>query len=384
MSRALVVASMLAAIGAAASPRAAHADDGAATAGTSTSTSTSTDAAPEAAIREGEAARGDDISATRRLAAIGAALVPGVLVHGAGSWVIGEKRTAKRLAVTGWIGLGALAIGGAAVGISGGAPAMVIWGVPMIIAGAGLAFPTWFADIWHAAGGPRVRGEAHAPSAWSVDVGTTWLHDAYRERALLRGGGRVEIGRFGVGASGLVDAEGHAWTGDVEGRVRIFGAPADGATTGDGSRLYVRAAVRRHVDDDDMIAISTVEAEVGARADLARLDANLAGSFVDVSIGMGVERVRYADTVSDDDTLFLGRFAWGLYLGRKSELSVFYDHRRDSLAGGIAAGRAAGFVGSVGTTVELRVAGPFAVVGELEIGNGWVTTAGVRYHGGPL
>jgi hypothetical protein len=111
---------------------------------------------------------------------------------------------------------------------------------------------------------------------------------------------------------------------------------------------------------------------------------NLGGTFLEVSVGMGLEKVTYADLVSDKNSLFLGRFAWGLYLGARSELTAFYDHRRDSLAGGIAAGRAAGFVGSVGTNVDLRIGGPFALIAELEIGNGWVTTAGIRYHGGPL
>ena len=349
---------------------------------TSTARADGAPTSPTAA--EPSADESSEVSTTRRLAAIGAAIVPGVVIHGSGSWVLHEQRAAKRLAVTGWIGLGAMALGGAAVGLTGGSPEMVIWGVPAMIAGAGLWLPTWFADIWYAAGGPRVRGEPHAASPWSVELGTTWLHDAYRERALVRGAGRIELGRVGVGASGLVDAEGRARTGDVEARVRILGAAATGAAIADGSKLYVRAAVRRHVDDDDQVAISTVEAEVGARADLQRVDRNLAGSFVDVSLGMGLERVRYADLVSDTDTLFLGRFAWGLYLGTRSELTVFYDHRRDSLAGGIAAWRAAGFVGSVGANVDLRLGGPLSFVGELEIGNGWVTTAGVRYHGGPL
>ena len=322
------------------------------------------------------------ISTKRRLAAIGASIVPGVVVHGSGSWVLRERRTATRLAIAGWIGLGAIALGGAAVGISGGNETMVAWGVPVIIAGAGLTFPTWFADIWYAAGGPAVRGDAHAASPWSVDVGTTWLHDAYRERALVRTGGRLELGRIGFGAATLVDAEGDSTTAELETRVRILGAPAHGGRVDDGSRLHVRAAARRHADDPDRVAIGTVEVELAARIDLQRLDRNLAGNFIDVALGMGLQRVRYADTVTDYDSLFLGRFGWGLYLGTHSELIAFYDHRRDSLAGGIAAGRAAGFVGSVGASLDLRLGGPFALVGELEIGTAWVTTVGVRYHGG--
>lgn len=334
----------------------------------------------------GEAAPGEaapEISTSRRLGAVGASLVPGVLVHGAGSWVLGERRTAKRLAIAGWIGFAAIAVGGAAVGITGGAPEMTIWGVPVIIAGAGLAIPTWVEDIWRSAGGGRggLRGEAHARSPWWIEVGTTWLHDAYRERGLARGAARVEIGRVALATAGLLDVEGRARTGEVGVGFRLWGAPATGDVVGDGSRLEVRTAVRRHADDDDRIAITTVEAEVAMRADLLRLDPGLAGSFVELSLGMGGERVRYADTVSDADSLFLGRFGWGLYLGRHSEAVVFYDHRRDSLAGGIAAGRAAGFVGCVGAQVDLRLGGPFALAGGVEIGSGWVTTVGLRYHG---
>jgi hypothetical protein len=325
-----------------------------------------------------------EISTTRRLAAIGASLVPGVLVHGSGSYVLHEKRAAKKLAVAGFIGLGALALGGATVGITGGSPYVVIWGVPLIIAGAGLTFPTWFADIWYAAGGPRVRGEPHTASAWSLDLGTTYVHDAFRERGLIRGAGRIELGRIELGAGALVDPEGRANTFEGSGRVRVYGAPARGETVTDATNVFVRTSLRRHVDHEDNVAIATLDADAGIRLDLRRIDRILDGNFLEVSLGMGVERVTYADDVHDYDTLFLGRFAWGLYLGARSELAVFYDHRRDSLAGGIAASRAAGFVGSVGTSLDLRLGGPFAFAGELEIGSAWVTTFGIRYHGGPL
>jgi hypothetical protein len=325
-----------------------------------------------------------NVSTPRRLAAVGASIFPGVLLHGSGSYILGEKRAAKRLAISGGIGWGALIVGGAAVGITGGNPSVTLVGVPLILAGAGTMMSTWLADIWYAAGGRRIGASSHAPAPWSIDLGTTYLHDTYRERSHARVAGRLELGRIGVGASTLLDVEGQSRTGDLEARVRLLGKPATGGSVTDASRLWIRAAVRRHADDDDMVEISTIEADIGMRFELGRLDRNLRSTFLDLSIGMGIERVRFADLVSDDDTLFLGRFAWGMFLGRQSELTVFYDHRRDSLAGGIAASRAAGFVGSVGANTELRIGGPFSFIGELEIGSGWVTTAGVRYHGGPL
>lgn len=337
-------------------------------------------------VRVPEPAEGAaDVSTARRLAAIGASIFPGVLLHGSGSYVLGERRAAKRLAIAGGIGWGALIVGGAAVGITGGNPEVTIVGVPLIIAGAGTMMSTWLSDIYWAAGGRRVGlTQSHAPSPWSIDLGTTYLHDTYRERALARAAGRIELGRIGLGASTLLDAEGQARTGALEARVRLLGVAATGENLEDATRLWIRAAVRRHEDDDDMVEISTVEADVGIRLELRRLDRNLRNTFLDLAIGMGVEHVRFAGAATDNDTLFLGRFAWGLFLGKHSEATVFYDHRRDSLAGGIAASRAAGFVGSVGANTDLRLGGPFSLIAELEIGSGWVTTAGLRYHGGPL
>ena len=56
---------------------------------------------------------------------------------------------------------------------------------------------------------------------------------------------------------------------------------------------------------------------------------------------------------------------------------MFYDHRRDSLAGGLPAGRAAGFFGSLGARTELAL-GRWTAHASLEVGAAWVTTLGVR------
>src|SRR5437868_629587 len=80
--------------------RVAHADD----TSTSTSTSTSTPSTPA--------------GGTRALAA-GAAIVPGVLVHGSGARVVGKRVTAKKLAITGGIALGSALTSVALVALTG-------------------------------------------------------------------------------------------------------------------------------------------------------------------------------------------------------------------------------------------------------------------------
>lgn len=322
-------------------------------------------------------------STLRRIAAVGAAIVPGVLVRGAGSFVVGERRAAKRLLVTAGAGAAVAAIGGIAVGGTR-ANSYFVWpGVPLALAGIGVVLPTWFADIWVAAGGERVAGVPIGAPPWSLELGSTWLHDGIRgERALLRAGATLELGRLGLGAGALLDAEGVAQTGELAARWRLRGAAAVNGPIDDGSRLIVRAAARLHRDDGDNVTLATGELELVLRADLRRIDPVLRGQFIELSTGLGLERATYARDVHELDAILLGRFAWGAYLGQRGEAMLFYDHRRDHLAGGLYAGPVSGFIGSVGAAAQLAVAGPWALRAELEIGTAWVTTLGLRYHGG--
>lgn len=326
-----------------------------------------------------EPAQKPEVSPKRRAAAIALAIVPGILLRGTGSYVVNDKPTARRLLITAGIGGGAVLIGGLATGSTGGSPYVLLPFVPLLVAGTGVVLHTWFADIYRAAGADTGRPRARTP--WSVELATTLTHDAYRDRALMRGAGRFARDRFEIGAGGLVDVKGAAKAGDLDVIVRILGADPTGGVIADGSWLGVRATGRWRKDDDDRVSVLTAEAEVMGRLDMDRLSSTLHGSFAELTTGLGIERAKFAGAY-EAGGLLLGRFAWGWYVCERGEFKLFYDHRRDSLAGGIAAGRAAGFVGSVGAATELRITGPWAVRGELEIGSAWVATLGLRFLGG--
>ena len=323
-----------------------------------------------------------EVSPARRAAAIAAAIFPGVVIHGAGSWVAGERRAARRLFAASGVGLGALVVGGGPIAYSGSSPYTIWEGVSLAVAGGGLFLQSWLADLWTAAGGARLVTAPVAPPPWSIEVTTTWQQDAYRERALLGGAGHLELGRLGLDAGGYVDAQGASRAGELGARWRLRGAPATGQAIGDGSRVVVRGALRVERDDDDRVTLATAEAALAGRLDLARLDPAIAGAFAELAIGAGVTGTGYPRDRHDRDAILLAGFAWGVYLGDRGEAAVFYDHRRDGLAGGLDASHAAGFVGSIGAAAELRVTGPWAVRGQLQIGNAWVTTLGLRYLGG--
>jgi hypothetical protein len=186
-----------------------------------------------------------------------------------------------------------------------------------------------------------------------------------------------------VTAAGLQHAGGDAYETALGSEVRILGAPASGRYLTDTTRLALRATGRYRHDDDDMVGVATGELEVAVRFDHRRIADKLSGTFTDASAGVGVERASYAAGGHDTSSLLLATFAWGMYLRDLGEVRLFYDHRRDSLAGGLQAGRAAGFIGSFGTALDLRVWGPWAARAEIEYGSGLVGTLALRYQGGP-
>ncbi len=332
------------------------------------------------ALADEEAKR--PISVPRQTLGILGAVIPGVVVRGAGSYIVGEKRAARRLAVIGGIGLGGMIVGGLPLGLTGGNQYLILPAVPLLITGAGLFFTSWFSDLWVAAGGRCVAGVPRARAPWAIEAGSIWLHDAYRKRALLRGSVQLTLGRVELSAGGLQHVGGEQTEGELGARVRIFGADATGAVVADGSGLWIRAAVRARDDDEDRVQVATAEIEAIARVDLHRIDPALRGAFTELSSGLAVERAALSADRSDVGSLLLARFAWGAYLGDRGEVSAFYSHRRDQLAGGLPAGGAAGFLGSVGANLHVRVLGPWAVRGELEIGSAWVSTLVLRYQGG--
>lgn len=328
------------------------------------------------------------VSPLRRALAITVAVGPGVLLRGSGSYVLGTRtRTAKRLATIGAIGLGTMVAGGLPLGLTG-APAFIsIPAVPIVLAGASLYVPTWLADIWIAAGLDRHRGFARAVPPYMLEVGTSWVHDPFRERGLARAAGRVALGRLDLGAQTMIDAEAEDKLLEGSASWRLYGKPATGELTPDTTRFGVRVKVRGHRDDVDDVTTFTGDLEVWGRYDLVRLDDKLGGTFIDSAVGLGLERASYGRDAGFDEHdwngVTLGRIAWGAYLFDRGEAQIFYSHRRDDMVGGTAAWRLAGFIGSVGGEAIVPLGrSPWMLRGSLEIGNAWVSTLAIRYHGG--
>ncbi len=325
------------------------------------------------------------LSPQRRALAIGAALVPGLVLHGAGSWIAERPRATKRLMAVQAVGIGMLVAGGAPILATYGSPQVTFPGVPIAVTGFGLFAGSWLADIWSAAGADARAGLPRAERPWSFDAGGAWVHDPYHgHRGFVELGGGMWWSRLEVAPRARLELDASSIEGGVDARWRFLGAPANGVLLERGHRLELRLGAFGRRDGNDDIGELWQEAAFGGRSDLSALDGALAGLFFEGEVGLGLDETRYPTAVWDVGAMLLVRNAIGVYLGRGAgELTFSYDQRRDQLVGGLFAGRAAGFLGHIGAELELRVGRGLALRLGAELGAVFLTTVGLRYGGAP-
>jgi hypothetical protein len=119
------------------------------------------------------------------------------------------------------------------------------------------------------------------------------------------------------------------------------------------------------------------EASVDGRYDLGPVGRTLAGAFVEGSVGYGHQWIHYEvpgrKIPGDSEMLLLTRFGFGaLFRGaasRGSEVSVYYDHRHDTYAGGLLAnGLGSGVAGHFGSRGRWYFDRTFGVLVEAQAG----------------
>lgn len=317
-------------------------------------------------------------SAGRRVLAGAAAIVPGVVVRGSGHFVAGDRRTATRLLLIEGAGLLLAAAGGIPIGLSGAA-GETMPGLALLLPGSALLFTSVAADVWGAAGGASIAGAPLLPDALALSAGYTAVVDPrvpfthVATAAIDARRGRI------LGAAGGWYGDG-GWRAGLTAGVRITG-PRPGEPGREASSFDVVATVSE--ERRAAYAVDTFEAGVRGRLELARLAPSLRGSHVRAGLGAGVERIGYdAVDVTDLSGLITGHFAWGFTLGdgraRALEAELYYEHRRDTLAGGVTLPTPGnGFVGYFGATATAW-RDRWGLTATAEAGSAWVFSLAAR------
>jgi hypothetical protein len=318
-----------------------------------------------------------------------AALVPGVLVHGSGTFVAGDRKTAGRLLT--WQGVGMLGLTGAFTELAlTGASRKTIWlSAPTLLLSFGLFTQTWLADIYGAFSGTNSTGSPQLSlPRLRVDLGYRYVFDpqfdyanftylaaeTWLDQVRLTSENWFALDDANLRNRLLVD-------------VRLSG-PTHQTRSSNGSTLDLRFGAQFTRYGSEGFSVVTPEAQVRGRLDLADVGPSLGGAFADASVGLGMEVYDYdAEGLgfgSDINSLLLGEFGFGLYLGDgdpSGEVRLYYDHRHDSYAGGAhLSDLGGGVVGHFGLSSHMDF-GRWGVGVDLKAGSAYIAGIDLRYNG---
>ncbi len=323
---------------------------------------------------------------------MGAALVPGLVLHGAGHYVAGEKRTAGRLLAI--EGGGVLGLGGGLVllATTGASRRLVAPVAALTFVGAGLFVMSTLADLY---GVLAPAGGTGSPllvaPRFGAELGLRYVYDpTFAYRAFSVQALEARAGGFRVTQSSWFSLnEHHNRRLRLEGAYRLVGPRPAGAgeRASDGSFLEAEAALTDHDFGSDGFAVTTGEVSLRGRLDLARVGRTLEGSFAELGVGAALAANRYEGHPDEADSLLLGGFAFGAYLGRPGgrwgEAKVYYDHRHDGFAAGLKMrGLGSGVPGHFGARALFYVTPAWGALIEAEAGSAYVTGLSLLYRYG--
>jgi hypothetical protein len=327
-------------------------------------------------------------SPTRRTLAIVTSVVPGLLVHGAGSWALGEPEPALRLLSYEGLGFGLFATGGTTIVLSGAARSLVGPAAAVTALGAGLFATSWLLDVYHVSMPRELRGQERGTRDGVRSHVELVLIDSpqFQYGPMLRHGVTARWSRLAVG----YQAD-HAPEGRFDQlRLQVGALLWQPASARSGSSLEARTALlsSEHLDED--FRSRGLEASVRLRLDATDLSKAVRGAFTEFEVGTVAQTTEWlataqAPTATSTETLLLARSAFGIYLGdpwqRGGELQLYYDHRHDGLAEGLlATGLGSGVLGHFGISGDYFLTQQWGVLALAEVGSAAIVSLGLQWR----
>ena len=334
-----------------------------------------------------------DTSAQRpaRTLPTAAAVVPGLVVHGAGHFALGEPQTAKNLLLMEGVGLGLFLTGGLTIVLTGASRYFVAPAASATMLGFGLFSTSYLADIYGSlsSDGDAALSRYRSPSRWETELGYRRVQDpefAYRDFLVERVS--RQVGRFRLSPSGWFSLRGDTARYRIESQYRLFGN-VDRPRPRDVSFLDVTLGFVHHRHRPEHFTASLAELSLDARYDLGRLGPTLRGAFVELGAGYALGRIDYdlsgTSVPYDLEHLLLGRIGFGVTLRGQSapgsEALVYYDHRHDDYVAGLKlTGLGSGVVGHFGLGARWFVSESIGVALDAQAGSAYLAGASLIFR----
>ncbi|WP_437724786.1 hypothetical protein [Sorangium sp. So ce861] len=330
------------------------------------------------------------VSTGRRALAAAGAVVPGVIAHGTGHFLLGETRT-------GWILLGiegagaGLAVGGLAGAAVSGASRRVIAPIVLTtVTGAGLFGISLLADLYGVLAPEGGTGSPPRSLPWvETQLGMAYVYDpTFAYRTFLVPGMDLRLSSLRLSGSGWFSLNDDNARLRAEAAVRFLGpGTPDGPRAADGSFLELEGAITHHRYTSDDFSTTTGEVTLQGRLDLAHIGRTLRGSFAEMGWGIALEAYRYGRRPLEGNELLIPHFAFGMYLGHagypRGEAKVFYDHRHDGYAGGAKIpGLGSGVPGHLGLEGRLYASPRWGLLADVEAGSAYVGRLSLLFRPG--
>lgn len=312
-----------------------------------------------------------------RALAFGAAIVPGLVLHGSGSYVLGRKDTALRLLLLEGVGLALAAVGGVVLGTTGAARDFAGPAAAVTMVGGGLFTSSALADFYSVLAPPGGLG---VDPGWvphlQAELGYRHVFDPqfdYRNFVVNALHARLDRWRLSPSLWSSPDDGNQRFRAELA--YRFFG-PLPGSARTDGSFLEAEIAATNHRFPRERFQLTTFESSLRARWDLATYDPFLAGSFADFELGVANQIHDFGPGAHGAKSfrLLLGGFGFGVYLGDQRPtggyVRAFYDHRHDDFAAGLLLpGLISGALGHFGLEGVYYLARHWGVRAEARVGS---------------
>jgi len=332
------------------------------------------------------------ISGHRKALALGGAFVPGLVAHGAGHFIAGDPQTGLRLLAIEGIGVG---IAGGSLGVVAATGASRRFSGPLItltMAGAGLFLISFLSDLYGVLAPEGGTGSPALSAPWvETQLGLRYVYNpVFAYRSFLVQAVDLRWGPLRLSPSGWFALDDRNARLRALAAYRITGprpAGSESEPARDGSYLDVEGAITHHRYGSEGFAITSGELALHGRLDMIRVSPSLAGSFAELTGGAAVDSDEYFGVTSEGNTFLLGRFGFGVYVGRPSyprgEVMVYYDHRHDDFAAGWKmTGIGSGVGGHAGLEGKLYFNDQWGALAEAQVGSAYLGGVSILFRYG--
>ncbi len=287
-------------------------------------------------------------------------ILPGVIVHGAGHYIGGDRETAADLLIMEAAGLLAFAGAGYAIIYTGASTKILVPALPVITAGAGLFILSWFYDIYGSFSGARRAGRQRQKIFIETDGGLTYVYDPqfeYNTFATLSAVFKYNEWRISPEAWIAIDDDNRRYVIDVS--YQLIG-DSGYLFKKKGEYLDLRFTNRYgyHKFGTEKFLKRWIDFCFTGRLEMGGVWESLNGSFTEFEAGYNSEWVSFLidrDVPAEYTDQYLFSAGFGVYLGSREkppgEIMIYYNHRREELAGGMKSG----YIGYIGLNAEFKI-----------------------------